>query len=387
MHVCFYLTDSHWSGRARAFADAARALDGRGVQCTIVCAHGELAAALRACGHEVVAFRPASGVLRSAWHLSALLRSRDIDVVFVHQEREQLVAALAVRTAGRGAVIRRVPAMRAVHGSRGSWLVERLVHAGHLFAFDDDLRSAAPGRTQLEPVLAPPAIDGAAAWSGSATPASGAVATATGEPALSPAGGIAAAASALRHVPPCRIAVLAGEEPNARVYPVLRAVALVAAQHVSVTVQVTGVALDADALRIHAAALHIGDRTRVAAAADAPAAVSRVLATADVAWVVAESDDAAYGMLDAMAAGVALVAERHSISQRLLPLESAGSFAPSGGPAALAAHLLALATNAERRAELARAGRAAARRWPIGAMADGFLRAATAARDHAQRRR
>ena len=365
MRACFYLTDHRWSGRARTFAEAARGFGLRGVECTVACTQGDVRAGMTSFGHEVVGFRAGIGVLRSAWQLGGLLRSRDIDVVFVHHEREQVVAALGARLAGRGAVVRRLPALSAPARGRLARLAARLVPTALLFAFEEDRESATAAMLAgtLSSFVALPGLGGAPPRPAATTPLDS-----------------ADQSGSAPHHSAFRITVFAGESSQARVLPVLRAAALVVAQGVPVTLQIVGSALDADALRINAAALHIGDRTAITPVADTPGA-ARALESTDLVWVVAEADDAIYGIVDAFAAGVALFTDRSTLSQRLVPVGGSDCFVPAGEPAVQAAHLMSIATNTERRRQLASAGRNAFRRWSSMPMADAFERAAVAVHD------
>jgi len=109
--------------------------------------------------------------------------------------------------------------------------------------------------------------------------------------------------------------------------------------------------------------------------------VQQRIATAELGLVLAEGDDAAFGMLDCLAVGVPVITERTVLSAALITDGETGvltSGLDSAGGAALLADLLG---NDARRGELARAARGAAARWPLAAMADGYERAAATARD------
>src|SRR5665647_1901073 len=116
MRTLFYHASSHWTGSSRAFAVAARGLAARGEPVTVVCQQGTSAErGFVQEGLDIVPVPPASTVARDAWRLRAVLKERFIEVVFLHTEREHLVASSAMRLAERGAVIRRIPALSLIH--------------------------------------------------------------------------------------------------------------------------------------------------------------------------------------------------------------------------------------------------------------------------------
>jgi hypothetical protein len=111
MRALFYVDSADWTGSARVFAAAGKALLARGWQATYACCAGgtafERAGEL---GLEVVKLESDAMFLSRTGDLRKAIRGSFAEAIFVHTEREQLAAAAAVRAAGRGAVIRRVPA-------------------------------------------------------------------------------------------------------------------------------------------------------------------------------------------------------------------------------------------------------------------------------------
>jgi hypothetical protein len=349
MRVCFLVTDQRWSGRARAFAEAASALARRRVECVVVAGEGPVAAAFRAAGIDVVPMLT-GGLLRAAWRLSALLRSRDIDALYVHGERDWLLGALAVRLAGRGHIVVRVPALSRLLRTRGTRLAARLASTRALFAFGQDLEASATTVTG-DAVLATPGVARPPLWHATLPIERG------------------------HH----RVVILAGESPVARVLPLLRAVAQVAREHVPIAAEIIGTALDADAIRIHAAALHVGDRITIGAVSRTAQAAADALARADLAWVVADSDDALFEMLGAIAADVPVACDRTALTLRVLPLDAAEAFPAGTDTADIAVHLFGLLTDDERRKRLLTAEQTALDTFAIEGMLDGYLEAASSA--------
>ena len=354
MRVCFLVEGAAWTGGARAFAEAARALAARGYDVTMACGAGtEVERRCRSAGLDVILLKGTASRGRAAWGLHGVLKSRFVEVVFVHSEREQLVAAAAVRLAGRGAVVRRVPPQgRLTFGSEAT-LASRLAATGFLFAFADDQRAAKPPSRALEPVVAPPAVD---------------VTSSSPPPPDAPTAGVTGRT----------IACLFGAPPHARVTAMLRTIALLAGRHPTLRLALVGPLADDDALRIQAAALGIGG---VVSRSVDPSERTAILRQATIACVLAEGDDAAYGLLDCFVAGVPVIVGRDPLATRFVTDGVNGLFATALDSSAMAALIAALLADGARLPRLAEGARESARRWPMAAMADGFERATVAARD------
>jgi hypothetical protein len=352
VRVCFHHEADAWSGSARAFADAALALSARGYEVTMSCGEGTgTERQWRASGLDVVALSTAGAWWRRAWALRGVLARRFVEVVFVHSEREQLVAAAGVRLAGRGAVVRRVPPDGHLTLGSDARLAGRLAATGFLFASADDLRAAKPPWRALEPVVAPPAAREAG-------------------PRPAPREGGEAVS----------IAGLFGGSP-AQATDMLRTVALLAGRHPELRLALVGPAAGDDALRLQAAALGIAG---LIARTVEPSERAAVLARATLACVLADGDDAACALLDCFSAGVPVIAPRDRLTMRFVSDDVNGVIAPSRDPAARAALIASLLADAPRMARLAAGARESAGRWPLKAMADGFEQAASAARDRSR---
>jgi glycosyltransferase involved in cell wall biosynthesis len=353
VRACFFHAAREWTGGARAFADAASALHDRGHEVTLVCARGSrVERRFEEAGHEVIALGVHGGWIRVAWRLRAVLTRHFVEVMFVHTEREQLVAAAAVRLAGRGALVRRVPPLARLTLGGDATLAMRLAATGFLFALESDLRASKPPARALGAVVAPPGVAAVERRSPSA-----------GAPGVR------------------SIVCVFDETRRARVAIALRAMALLAERHGDLRLVLVGPAGADDALRFQAASLGIGGLAEIVDDATNRAAIQERIVSADVGWVIAAGDAAAFGALDFLAAGVPVLADRDPGSARFVEdgvngLLGAGLDAPAA--AALLASLLA---DRERHARLSRAAITAAARWPLAAMADGFERAAAVARD------
>src|SRR4051812_9724572 len=134
MRVLFFHTGREWSGEARVFAAAGRVLMTRGYQVTYA-APAESVAERRAAeeGLETVPMDLGGPWLMQAHRLKQVLLDYFVEVVYVHDEREQLIASAAVRLAERGAVVRRTPTGGRLVTSRGARFAMRLAATGFVF--------------------------------------------------------------------------------------------------------------------------------------------------------------------------------------------------------------------------------------------------------------
>ncbi len=352
MRVCFYHAEAEWSGRARAFADAATALRGRGFEVTFVCTRGSsVARRLAAEGHDPIGIRTGGTWLGVGWRLARALRHNFAEVVFVHSEREQLQAAAAVRFADRGAIVRRMPPFGSLTLGRGARFAARVASTGFLFAFDADLRAARPPARALEPFVAPPGI------------------APIGEtPATRPSG-------------ERRIVCAFSEATRGAASIALRTLALLAERHADLKISLIGPVDRREALKLQAAALGIVSRVELPDA-DATAQSDRTtIGGATFAWILSTGDDAMFTMLDCFAAGVPIVTERNPLSGRLIRDGETGVLTGPTEAAASAAVFAELLSDELQRERLAAGACAAAAAWPIDVMTDGFARAITAARN------
>jgi hypothetical protein len=348
VRVCFYHRDAAWTGRARAFADAARALRERGYEVSIVAQRDtEAARCFAAQGFETHTLRTDASWIRVGWRLRRVLAGRFVEVVFVHDEREQLEAAAAVRFADRGAIMRRVPPLGHLTLGRDARLGMRLASSGFLFAFEEDLRSARPPRRALEPVVAPPAVESGGAPARDATA-------------------------------PRSIVTIFDGARRTEIAVLLRAAALLADRHPDLRFTLVGPPDHDDAVRLQAAALGVAP---IVTLVTDPAARTATVAAATLAWVCADADDAAYALLDAQRLGVPVIATRDPLTLRFVSPDVDGLLTAPLDAAALAATFASLLADPSRTARLAAGGIAAAARWTGDAMAEGFERAAAAARD------
>jgi glycosyltransferase involved in cell wall biosynthesis len=362
MRVLFHHGASDWTGCARAFAEAARLLAAAGHTVVFTCQPDSVVeqrvAALP--GVTLAVLEPEGSWLEESSHLRRVLREHFVEVVFVHTAREHLVAASALRAAERGAVVRRIPEGAAFTLGKTERAAALLAASGYLFATPDDAEAARLPRGTLPPVVAPLGVDVAEYEAVRAAP----------RPSLGvgPGGRL--------------LACVTDVESRTRVATVLRTVALLSERHPGLRLVLVGPGTDHEDLRMHAAALGITPLVRFLGERDDQLSVLR---TADVGWVVAEQDAAAFGFLDFMALGTPVVAERGPVAAHYVADGIGGVLLPPADAPAAAAAVAALLAQDEMRRTMGRAAQVrAGRDFGAQAMADGFARAAEAARDRSK---
>ncbi|MDQ8154833.1 MAG: hypothetical protein P3B98_09225 [Gemmatimonadota bacterium] len=353
MRACFVVHGAAWSGTARAFADAATLLAARGYETCLVAPSGsETERMLLGAGHDVVGVHTAGGWLRAGWRLRAVVARRLSEVLFVHDDAEHLAAAAAIRFAGRGAVVRRTPPGERLTIGRDGRLAMRLAATGFVFTDADDLRGMAPPRGALAAHIAPPGV--------------------------TPLASTAAAIGAIQGARVRRLAVFAGAGRARDAFVALRALALLAPRLPDLRATVFAPADDLDATRLEAAALGVSSRIDWR-----PATGERgdVLAEAALAWVIASADDAVYAMLDALAHGVPVIAERSPLTARILEDGISGVLRHRGDESEWASVVAATLARGDALEALRRGATHAAARFPLEAGVEGWLQVTEAARD------
>ena len=358
MRVLFYHAERAWTGRARAFAAAARGLAERGYQVIYVCqpdsaVHQRLSGA----GYDVLAMRGRPGTAMGL-RMAGVIRARFVEVAFVHSEREQFAAALACRLAGRGAVIRRAGAGELITHGRRARLAGRLAASSALLTRLDDEPAPTPTEGAAEVMLGDLGIDLVrhdATLPVSRPPVKGAGTT--------------------------RVIVCICDAHTSRgaMATVLRTTALVAPRHPELRLILVGAGSDDEAIRIHAAALGITKIVTQLGERDDDVAVMR---GADAGWVIATGDTAAFAHLDLMALRIPVLAEREPVALRYVADGITGILLPPSDPPATAASLATFLAHDAQRAAMGNAARARVmREFPESAMVDAFYRAVEAARD------
>jgi hypothetical protein len=355
MRVLFYHSARDWSGSSRAFAAAAQGLAARGASVTVVCrADTSAEQAFLGDGLDVVPLVMSDSVSRDAWRLRTVLKDKFIEVVFLHTEREQLVASSAMRLAERGAVIRRIPAGGNVGGARTAKLAGRMATARLLFSTEMDRARSGLGDRAF---LAPLGVD--------VQKMDDMRATSRGMLGVEPGTQL--------------MVCVADRKAKGRIHTALRTVALLAPRHPDLRLALVGSGCDDDDTHMHASALGVTPLVRFLGERDDMAAV---VSSADVGWVAAEGDDGAFGCLDFMAAGVPVIAERSPLLSLYVPDGIAGVLLPRAHPNDTAATVASFLANADQRAAMGKAGRTrVVRDFTETAMIEGYAAAASAAGD------
>jgi glycosyltransferase involved in cell wall biosynthesis len=359
VRTLFYYTSKSWSGSARAFAVAARGLATRGEPVTVACCADTTAEQSFAReGLEVVALPPDGSVTGDAWRLRKVLREKFVEVVFLHTEREHLIASSAMRMAERGAVIRRIPAGLSTSGGRTSsgMFAGKMASSRLLFTTEED-RARALGTDRG--FVAPLGVD------------------------VSRVDGIRAASRTslgLDMDTQLIVCVTAGDA-RIRTATALRTLALLADRHQNLRLALAGPGADQEDVHMHAAALGVTQLVHFLGERDD---LPNVLAAADVGWVAAEGDDGAFACLDFMAARVPVISERSPLVAHYVPDGIAGVLLPPAEPSDTAAAVASFLAHDEQREVMGRAGRTRAQRdFSEQAMIEGFAAAAAAAGDRA----
>ena len=363
MRALFLMEDAAWSGSARVFAAAARGLASRGYQVTAVC-QPETAVEQRfaSLGLDVVPVELDGYWRNAARRLHHVLEDRFVEVIFTHTEREALVAAAATRMADRGAVVRRAKVGETLSMGWRARLGGRLAATGFVFPSEQELRAAPP--------LPARALGAVRAEIGVEVEEYAAV-----KPVQRATIGVAGTGVKL-------IACLYDPTARARIATVFRTVGLLAPRHPDLRVAVLGPGSDDEGLRMHAAAL--GITPMVSYLGDREDRLS-ILRAADLGWVIASSDDAAYGFLDLMANRVPVLAERSDTAQRYVADGIGGILLPPGDAATTAAMVTSFLADAERRAAMGNAAHnRVARAFTERAMIDAFAQVTDAARDRSK---
>lgn len=362
MKYLFLHSGREWSGTARAFATAARGLALRGHSVTFVAEPdstvervvSETAMASERPLLHVEALDIGGSLIGAASRLASLARRQRADVVFVHNDREHLVAAVAYRLGSRARVVRRISAGLASPVGKTGRNAGRIAPACYMFASDADAQRAHVAGRVLGKVIAKMGVP---------------------------------------ETLPQNASDLAGEDVNvvcvhdassrSRAAAAIRTVSMLAPRHPGLHLLIIGEGAYDDDLRMQAAALgalqlvtFLGDR----------ADQINVMRSARLGWVVADSDNAVYGILDFMSLGIPVLAPQKSVAQDYVLHDITGMLV-SGDDANLTAAVAAeLLTSDARREAMGAAARGRVVRENLeSVMIDGFELAAAASTSRVHR--
>jgi len=375
VHILFLHFAREWSGTARAFSVAARGLAARGHTVRFLAEPDSSAeqsatrmatvasklsavdpdAQTKAAPFEVVQFEGEGSSLGAGWRLKNLFRTWDADVVFVTTEREHIIASIACWLGRRGSIVRRTPAGRSLQIHLGGRIAAWLTRTAYLFADEGAANAANVPRRSGKPIVAMLGVD---------------VTRYPERPTeVSPD---SAEALGIRY-----IICVYDKTSRGRAATAIRTVSMLSPRHPYLRLMIFGPGSDSEELRMQAAALGVLDLVSFLGERDDHLLLMR---DADLGWVVAEADTAAYGILDLMALGVPVIAAEGTIAEAYVANMITGTLIPPDDAATTAAAVVTLLTNEETRTAIGAAGRArVAREFPESAMVDGFEEAATAA--------
>jgi len=157
----------------------------------------------------------------------------------------------------------------------------------------------------------------------------------------------------------------------------IRTVSMLSPRHPYLRLMIFGAGSDGEELRMQAAALGVLDLVSFLGERDDHLMLMR---DAELGWVVAEADTAAYGILDLMALGVPVIAAEGTIAEAYVANMITGTLIPPDDAATTASAVVSLLTNEEQRVAIGAAGRQrVAREFPEQEMVDGFEKAANSA--------
>src|SRR4026207_1582722 len=141
-------------------------------------------------------------------------------------------------------------------------------------------------------------------------------------------------------------------------------------RHPYLRLMIFGPGSDTEELRMQAAALGVLDLVSFLGERDDHLLLMR---DADLGWVVAEADTAAYGILDLMALGVPVIAAEGTIAEAYVANLISGILVPVEDASTTAASVVSLLVSEEQRQAMGTAAKSrVAREFPETAMIDGI---------------
>jgi glycosyltransferase involved in cell wall biosynthesis len=155
----------------------------------------------------------------------------------------------------------------------------------------------------------------------------------------------------------------------------IRTVSMLAPRHPYLRLIIFGAGSDSEDLRMQAAALDVMHLVSFLGERDDHLTLMR---DAELGWVVAQGDTAAYGILDLMALGVPVIAAEGSVAETYVANQISGTLVPPEDASTTAASVVTLLVSEEQRQAMGAASKSrVAREFPETAMIDGFEAAVT----------
>jgi glycosyltransferase involved in cell wall biosynthesis len=394
VRLIFLHTAKEWTGTARVFARAARGLAARGFTVSVVTApdsNVELAAGAPATRltpvsqqtplpYDLIPFSAEGFWFFASRRFRKLFRRWDADAVFVTTDREHLIAAMTCWLARRGVVIRRTPVGIKLEMSFSGRFAARLARTIFLFANEADRHAAVlPKRAVLQAVaelgvdsesygVAPQGNSGESEGSG-----------ADKENGSGAGGADGKGGNEVRY-----IVCVYDPSSRGRAATAIRCISMLAPRHPHLRLLIVGAGADHEDLRMQASALRILHLVSFLGERDDQVEIMR---DADLGWVVAEGDTAAYGILDLMALGKPLVASEAGVAQHYVANGISGTLYPADDSAATAATVAGLLGHEDSRLAMGRAARTrVGRDFPESEMIEAFARVAELARKRSRQK-
>lgn len=358
MRVLIYHSTADWTGTGRAAATLGRLLEASGARVTAsIRADSAVEERFAIEGLDVVTIDGDASVLGEATRLRKVIRDYFIEVVIVTSAFEHRVASVAMRMAGRGAVLRRLRSGEQASGGVADRVSARLASTGWIFASDGDRRS---GR------VPPLALGGAVVPLGVSTSHHDAVQSVPRSAFSFTGGG------------PTLVCV-GDASVGARATALLRAVHLLLPRHAAMRLLFVGRGTADDDLRMHAAALGITRAVRFLGERRDQLGIMR---SADLGFVLADGDNAAWACLDFMALRVPVLSRATAIVQEYVADGITGVLLDRDDGPESAAAMAALIARPEDRRRMGDAAHArVAREYPESRMSDAIVQIVERARE------
>lgn len=340
--IAFFHPSPAWDGQARVHLEIGKALAARGVAVAIICPPASDVAAASA-ALDVLPFGRSGSWLTDASRLAATLREFSGDALMVSGEDDHLLAALALRRSGRGAVLRRMRTGVTTDLTIKTRLAVRLAPTWFVHSSSAEAQASTPLRKLRGRVVADLAIDPSQfdRITGAPTP----IGTST-IALVTDAGAARATAAALRTIAAMR-------QRGHAIHTLL-----------------VGTPHDTNEVRVHATALGLGDA--VVFVGD-PVDRAPLLAAADLVWVVADHDDGGLAVLDAMALALPVLVTRGTMAERYVTHGTTGMIAERDDALATAALITLLRADGPQLARIGEAAQAEVRaRRGLSAVADAI---------------
>lgn len=341
--LVFYHPSPEWDGLARVYLEVGKALAARGVTVAMACPGASLVAS--ACGAlDILPVDDRGSWFADGIRLSGTLREYGTDAVVVAGDEAHLMAAWAVRRAGRGSVFRRMRTGVATPVTVKTRLAVRLAPTWFVHSSTAEARASEPVKRLRGRIIADVAVDTTQFERVIAAPTP--IGTST-------------------------IAIVTDPESQRATAAAIRTIAAMRSRGHPVRAFVLGTPHDVNEVRVHATALRLGDSL---ALLGNPIERASLLAAADLVWVAADHDDGGIAVLDAMALGRPVIATRGTMAERYVRHGETGVIAERDDALASAALITLLQADPAHLARMGEAAQADVRaRRGLSAVCEAFM--------------